>query len=202
MNNLTIENEYDKLLKIKSSGTDSTNSSFENYPYEPTPYIVLEQLVNTGLITKQDKIIDYGCGKGRVDFYIAYMAKANMIGIELDERLYSVAITNLKEFKKASKVKFLNICASNYKLDNDVTGAYFFNPFSLDIFKKVLNNIYKSLEECNREFYLYFYYISNEYLKYLFNQKNIILITQIDCKKYFKTTDNQETLTIFKIKIN
>lgn len=61
------ENTWDKLLQIKTTGRDDSNSDQYHYPYEPTPYIVLERLANSGLIRKKDVVLDYGCGKGRVD---------------------------------------------------------------------------------------------------------------------------------------
>ena len=47
------ENTWDKLLKIKTSGRDASNSDQYSYPYEPTPYRVLERLGNSGLISKK-----------------------------------------------------------------------------------------------------------------------------------------------------
>ena len=65
------ENTWDKLLHIKTSGRDGTNSDNYRYPYEPTPYSVLERLANCGLIRKGDTVLDYGCGKGRVSFFLS-----------------------------------------------------------------------------------------------------------------------------------
>ena len=31
---------------------------------------VLERIANSGLISKKDVLLDYGCGKGRVDFFL------------------------------------------------------------------------------------------------------------------------------------
>lgn len=63
------ENEWDKLLKIHTTGTDNTDADQYRYPYEPTPYSVLERLGNSGWIQKENTLLDYGCGKGRVDFF-------------------------------------------------------------------------------------------------------------------------------------
>ena len=60
------EKQWDKLLKIKTSGRDDTKSNTYYYPYEPTPYGVLERLVTSGYIKRGDRIVDYGCGKGRI----------------------------------------------------------------------------------------------------------------------------------------
>ncbi len=56
------ENKWDKLLKIKTAGRDDSQSDQYRYPYEPTPYSVLERLGNTGYIRKGNTLLDYGCG--------------------------------------------------------------------------------------------------------------------------------------------
>lgn len=46
------ETQWDKLLKIKTTGRDDSRADQYRYPYEPTPYMVLERLANSGLIRK------------------------------------------------------------------------------------------------------------------------------------------------------
>lgn len=46
------ESQWDKLLKIKTTGRDDSHADQYRYPYEPTPYSVLERLANSGLIGK------------------------------------------------------------------------------------------------------------------------------------------------------
>ena len=56
-----VDNEiqWDKLLKIKTTGRDDTNADQYRFPYEPTPYSVLERLANSGYIRKKNVLIDY-----------------------------------------------------------------------------------------------------------------------------------------------
>ena len=63
-----LESQWDKMLKIKTTGRDDSHADAFCYPYEPTPYCVLERLANSGLIQKKQKVLDYGTGKGRVCF--------------------------------------------------------------------------------------------------------------------------------------
>ena len=65
------ENRWDKLLQIHTMGRDDSRSDLYRYPYEPTPYCVLERMANTGMIRKGNTLLDYGCGKGRVDFFLS-----------------------------------------------------------------------------------------------------------------------------------
>ena len=61
------ETRWDKLLHIRTMGRDDSNADRYRYPYEPTPYSVLERLANAGYMRKGNTLLDYGCGKGRVD---------------------------------------------------------------------------------------------------------------------------------------
>ena len=61
------DQEWDKLLGIKTTGRDDSISDLTRYPYEPTDYRVLEMLAGTGYIDKSNTLLDYGCGKGRVN---------------------------------------------------------------------------------------------------------------------------------------
>ena len=65
------ESTWDKRLQIKTAGRDDSNSDQYRYPYEPTPYCVLERLADSGFICNGDVVLDYGCGKGRVDFFLS-----------------------------------------------------------------------------------------------------------------------------------
>ena len=75
------EIRWDKLLKIRTTGRDDSKADQYRYPYEPTPYSVLERLANSGLIRKNNTLIDYGCGIGRVDYFMAFQTKWISIGI-------------------------------------------------------------------------------------------------------------------------
>ena len=88
------ETEWDKLLRIKTSGRDDSHADQFRYPYEPTPYSVLERLASSEYIGKSNILLDYGCGKGRVSFFLAYQCKCKSIGIEYDGRIYEGAVRN------------------------------------------------------------------------------------------------------------
>ena len=91
-----IESQWDKLLKIKTTGRDDSRSDQYRYPYEPTQYLVLERLANSGLISKKNTVLDYGTGKGRVCFYLSYQTRCRSIGVEYDERIFE--LTGAEEY--------------------------------------------------------------------------------------------------------
>jgi SAM-dependent methyltransferase len=194
-----LEVELDRFLKIKTNGRDDSVSTPINYPYEATPYSVLQTLANSGYINKRDKIIDFGCGKGRVDYYLAYSVKAKMIGVEFDPRLYNSALKNSQTAISSTRVTFVNCDARDYVIYFDVTGAYFFNPFNLEVLECVINNLRRSKNENDREIKLFFYYPSKQYLEYLNNQSDITFIENILCMDQFEEYDDRESIAIFKL---
>ena len=120
------EQQWDKLLKIKTSGRDDTKSDCFRYPYEPTTYSVLERLANSGFIRKKDVVLDYGCGKGRVDFFLAYQTGAHCVGVEYDERIFAVAEENKKTAVSGAKTEFGLSNAETYPVPEKVNRCFFF----------------------------------------------------------------------------
>lgn len=193
------EHMWDKLLQIKTSGRDATNSDQYRYPYEPTPYGVLERLANSGFIRKKDVLIDYGCGKGRVDFFLSYQTKAKTIGIEYDERIYQSAIENQKTVVSRAKTEFVLANAEKYVVPTEVNRFYFFNPFSAEILRRVMGRITESYYENPREMLLFFYYPSKEYILYLMTVRELEFYDEIVCTDLFGENDTRERIMIFKI---
>ena len=110
------EKVWDRRLQIQTAGRDDSGADQYHHPYEPTPYSVLERLANSGLIGAGDAVIDYGCGKGRVDFFLSYQTKAGTIGIEYDERIYKSAQENQKNTVTRTKTEFVLMRAEEYNV--------------------------------------------------------------------------------------
>lgn len=192
------ENTWDKLLQIKTTGRDASNSDQYRYPYEPTPYSVLERLANSGFIGKSDVVLDYGCGKGRVDFFLSYQTKAHTIGIEYDERIYQSALDNQKTAVSKTRTEFVSASAETYEVPTQVNRCYFFNPFSVELLQKVVARIIESYYENPREMLLFFYYPSDEYISYLMTVDELEFYDEINCSDLFEGNDSRERIMIFK----
>lgn len=193
------ETTWDKLLQIKTTGRDDSNSDQYRYPYEPTPYSVLERLADSGLIRKKDVVLDYGCGKGRVDFFLAYQTKARTLGIEYDERIYRGALENRKTAVSGARTEFVPARAEEYEVPAEVNRCYFFNPFSVELFRKVMARILESYYENPREMHLFFYYPSEEYISYLMTVDELEFYDEIDCGDLFDGNDSRERIMIFML---
>ena len=196
------ENTWDKLLQIKTTGRDDSNADQYCYPYEPTPYSVLERLANSGLISKKDVVLDYGCGKGRVSFFLSYQTKANSIGIEYDERIYRSIPENQKIAVSRARTQFVHARAEEYEVPGEVNRCFFFNPFSVELLRKVIARILESYYENLREIFLFFYYPSEEYISYLMTVDELEFYDEIDCGDLFAGNDRRERIMIFRLPDN
>ena len=126
------ESQWDKLLKIKTTGRDDSHADQYRYPYEPTPYSVLERLANSGLIGKNNTLLDYGTGKGRVCF-LSYQTRCRSIGVEYDERIFSGAEENRLHAVSGNRTAFEMQAAETYPVPVEVDRCYFFNRFSVEL---------------------------------------------------------------------
>ena len=193
------ENAWDNLLQIKTTGRDETNADEYHHPYEPTPYCVLERLVGSGFFGKDDVVLDYGCGKGRVGFFLSYRAKAKTIGIEYDNRIYESALENRNTTISRIKPDFVLTRAEEYEVPSEVNRCYFFNPFSVEILHKVIARIIESCYDSPREVFLFFYYPADEYISYLMTVDELEFYDEIECDDLFEDNDPRERIMIFQL---
>ena len=192
------ESIWDKRLQIKTVGRDDTNSDQYRYPYEPTPYCVLERLADSGFFGETDTVLDYGCGKGRVGLFLSCRTKAKAVGIEYDERIYRDALANQKTAGAKAKAEFVLTRAEAYQVPASVNRCYFFNPFSKEILHKVMARILESYYVNQREIFLFFYYPSDEYVSYLMTVDELEFYDEIACDDLF-TEDARERILIFQL---
>ena len=192
------ENKWDKLLKIHTMGRDDSNADQYHYPYEPTPYSVLERLANTGIIRKNNTLLDYGCGKGRVDFFLSYQTRCTSVGVEYDERIYNKAVENKESAISTGRVSFKAENAEYFAVPKEVDRIYFFNPFSVHIFMKVVENILISFENNPRKIDIILYYPSDDYIYYLENCTPFMQIEEVRLDDLYKR-DNQERFLIYEL---
>ena len=90
------DNQWDKRLKVQTVGRIDTHCDEYHYPYEPTPYAVLEGLAESEYIDQNSIVVDYGCGKGRVGLFLAHELNCTTIGIEYNPQIYQQAQENLQ----------------------------------------------------------------------------------------------------------
>lgn len=195
------ERDWDKKLRIQTTGRDASHADEYHHPYEPTPYVVLRRLAESGYISKEHTLIDYGCGKGRVGFYLNHELGCSTIGLEYDEAIYEQAIHNLENYGRNKRVQFFCQRAEEFEI-KEVDCFYFFNPFSVEILRAVMGRIMESYYEEPRVMRLFFYYPDDEYVSYLLAggvNDEVEFLDEMDCQDLFDGNDPRERILIFEL---
>jgi cyclopropane fatty-acyl-phospholipid synthase-like methyltransferase len=197
------EQYYEKLFNIKTSGEQKIfNESIHYNRYEPTSYSALEILSKQYKFTSEDNIVDFGCGKGRFSFYINHYFNSSVTGIEMNNFFYKEAIENKKNYSqkntnKKDHINFLNCFAERYDINSSDNKFYFFNPFSMQIFAKVIKNILVSTEKYERTVDVILYYPSNDYIYFLETSSPFLLINEIKVP-YIYDSDPRHKFLIYR----
>lgn len=192
------DQQWDKKLKINTTGREDAHADNYHFPYEPTPYSVLERLASSGYINKNSTLIDYGCGKGRVSFFLCKELGCHSIGIEYNQQIYQQAEENRKNYIRKQSVEFVCTNAEDFPI-TDADCFYFFNPFSVEILRSVLGQILDSYYGNPRTMQLFFYYPNDEYLSYLMTVPELLFVDEIACQDLFEGNNKRERILVFEI---
>ncbi|MGL4989699.1 MAG: methyltransferase [Sarcina sp.] len=198
------ESYYEMLLGIKTLGKQDIEEATIHYNrYEPTEYTVLKRLFENYNLESNDCVIDFGCGKGRLNFYINYYFNCDVVGIEMNKYLYKKAIENKKEYLKKhnsnSKIEFVCELAQNYKIEKNANKFYFFNPFSVEIFMKIIDNILGSFYEKQRVIDIILFYPSDDYVFFMENYTMFNLFNEIKMDDFKK--DDRDRILVYRLNI-
>lgn len=179
------ERKHDRLLHIKTVGIREWRDGINHYNrYEATPYVALDKLFKRYKLNKSHKLVDFGCGRGRVTFYIHHRFHIPVTGIEVNDKTYDEAMINKMRYRQRAKhitapIRFEYGLAEHYEVKLKDNVFYFFNPFSVRIFKKVINNILSSIKRKERSVDIILYYPMPEYKEFLKNHTSFRLINKV-----------------------
>lgn len=194
------EQYYDELLNIQTVGEqDGFYKSFHYHRYEPTPYSALQILFEQYELKSSDRVVDFGCGKGRLNFYINYFHGADVIGIEMNKTFYEEAMINRDYYVDAveengGQIDFECCLAQEYEINSRDNRFYFFNPFSVQVFMSVVNNILLSVETVEREVEIILYYPSEDYIYFLEYQTVFELKEEVQLPGLYESNSNERFL--------
>lgn len=191
------DREWDKRLRIRTIGREE-ESDPHCAPYEPTPYAVLERLAASGYVHRKQHLVDYGCGKGRVVFFLASSIGCRVSGIDKSPKLIEFAKENRRSSRLGDRVQLFCCSAEKHALQ-DENAFFFFNPFSDMIFGCVLRNIVRSWQENPRTMTLFCYYPSEEYIRCLDDAPAIEQIGEIGCGDLFSRRNPRERIVVCRL---
>lgn len=191
-----MNKDWEQLLNIHTEGDDDGLSDYHHHRYEPTPYEVLERILDSGYLNHTKHLIDIGCGKGRIPIFFAQTLGIQSTGIDFDNQLIMQAKQN-QMTSHQSQIRFIYTKAEDYQFTNE-DAIYFFNPFTLQIFRSVLSHIIQSWYENPRLIRMFFYYMDDEMLAYMMSQDIFIFCDEINCEDLYEHEDARENVMIFE----
>lgn len=164
--------KYDRQLGIRTVGLREWDGHKHYNRYEATPYRALERLFEAYQFQHGDRVVDFGCGRGRVAFSIHHRFNVPVVGIEAHERTYEEAIANESSYRfrtgrDKAPIKLKYGLAEHYEIKPTDNRFYFFNPFSDRVFRRVVDNIVTSVHETPRTVEVILYYPIPQYKKVL-----------------------------------
>lgn len=171
--------KHDKNLNINTQGLIKYKDNKLYNRTESTPYKALETLIAKYSITNEDSLVDFGAGKGRAIMFLHKETGVTAIGVEANETTYRELEKNVNRYLKSKKVnRYLKSkkangtlgiekeYAENYKI-TDENKFFFFNPFKVSIFEKVVKNIINNAESQDKKVDIILYYPTKKYQDFL-----------------------------------
>jgi SAM-dependent methyltransferase len=118
--------------------------------YLASGWFFLRRALKGCRITPEDVFVDFGSGMGRVVYLAArHYPFGRVVGVEISQRFNDVAAENIARMRgklRCKNVELVTCDATEFVVPDDMTYAYFFNPFTNQVFRKVLDNVIASLD--------------------------------------------------------
>ena len=184
-----LERKFDEMLQVRTKGLREWRNETDEYNrYEATPYAALEKLFRTYKLRPNDRVVDFGSGRGRVSFYIHHHFDVPVTGVEMNDLTFEESQINKALYTRKNKhlkapIRFEFGLAEQYEIRPEENVFYFFNPFSVTIFKQVVQNILQSTKEHKRPVDIIFYYPLPEFKKFLKKETPFRLINKVKAYK-------------------
>lgn len=198
------EKERDRSLHIQTrSAGERLNQTTHYHHYEATSYWMLDELFKEYKVDRTGSFVDFGCGKGRVLFYVHSHFQVPVVGVEMNDQLYRQALVNeasyLQNKKKIKQpIRIEHGIAEDYLIQETDCCFFLFNPFSLQIFMKVIQNILRSVEESSRTVDIILYYPAEEYIDYLVTKTPFTLAKEVKMPR-LSEINPREKFTVFRL---
>lgn len=179
---LGIHTSEDKPASGEDSGEETSitakiggrTDTETNYSYAASEYDGLVKIFDRVSLTKDDTLVDIGCGMGRVLFFCNQKFMCNVTGVEYDSKIFeklkeNAAYYHVRFKNQEDKFHLFNIQAEDYDIQPNDNFFYMFNPFSKDILAKILDKIIRSVKYSPRRATVILYYCTYEMMEAMRN---------------------------------
>jgi hypothetical protein len=140
-------------ISLESLGVEHPDRNW----YEPAAWTTLRTVLPRSEVRPSDVFVDFGSGMGRMIQQAATYPFAQVIGVEVSDRLNEIARTNFERNRdrfRCQSVEFVTCDAVEFPIPDDMSHAYMYNPFKGETFRTVMRNIIGSIDRAPRRLVL------------------------------------------------
>ena len=123
--------------------------SSEYRGYMASSWTTLHRILKRGEVGPKDVFVDFGSGMGRVLYQAAVRYPFRRVeGVELSPEPSAIAQENLASGRhkfRARDIRLVTCDVLEYEIPEDLTIAYFYNPFPGEIFQAVVDRLVASV---------------------------------------------------------
>ena len=144
------------VVRLEEYGLDDP----DRWHYVASSRFIVPLVLRRIGVGPDDVFIDVGSGMGRVVYQAAKFPFKRVIGLEIAEELNRVARYNIdhnRDRLTCQNVELVTEDAVNYQVPDDLTVAYFYNPFEGPFFARVVDNLIASLDRNPRQLRIIYY---------------------------------------------
>ena len=116
----------------------------DSFGYQPIPYRTIDLALRSLAVDDFNTFVDFGCGKGRAVVAAGLWPFKRIIGVERSAELCKIArqtVAQARQRLRCPDIEIVEADARDYLPPDDVTVAFFFNPFDRDILLAVLERL-------------------------------------------------------------
>jgi SAM-dependent methyltransferase len=125
--------------------------------YTVTPRSHLKEIFKALELSGKESFIDIGCGKGFVLSFASGYNFRKVTGIDYSQKLCHIAQRNMDRLRLTDAKVYCGD-ASEFSDYDDYDVFFFFNPFGIDVFRKVMHKIEETLKRKPRKIKIAYYH--------------------------------------------
>lgn len=140
-------------LLVLRAGSGLAQSRIPDVHYEPTPQIIVEDLLQMAELTRNDIVYDLGCGDGRFVITAAKKYGARGVGIDIDPERIKESVQNARAAGVQDRVKFIegDLFESDFR-EATVVALYLLPELNLQLRPKLLKDLKPGTRIVSHEF--------------------------------------------------
>lgn len=144
---------FDRRWGVATAGHTSLHQlclqSADRVDYEPSGWSSLRRALPHDEVRESDVFLDLGSGKGQVVLQAAMYRFRRVLGVEIAPQLHDVAVRNVERARHrlvCRDVVLTNSSAERFRIPDDVTVVYLYNPFRGRTFATVVRELLASVD--------------------------------------------------------